>query len=398
MQLTLRNAPFSGLVTELREQQDRKVDLIVPARDLWSHQGNVLVAGMGETTITDDGVTRGNLLLVPSAVYDSGVSSKLTVPGRPLSLKYLRGLRETGRTDLVDANVNGLLHGNASLGVAGDPRKFLVRTFAPAETGGMGYARALLSDSYKTIDNFDVLMSVMEGMTEAGLDAHVVKSADLTNDRMYIKVVVPEIAVAAPELLDGYRSPYSGNRGADNPTVFAGLVISNSDTGGGALTVTPCLEIEVCTNGMTITKDVVRNVHLGSKLKGEGVVQYSSDTEASNLHTIMLKTRDTVRTFLNPEYLTRAVGSLTEKAGQPVADPKAAIEVVTKRSAFTKADADGILDAFIKGGQVTRGGIVQAVTAFSQTLDDPDRAYAMDADALAAAGLTGVTGLVAAGR
>lgn len=397
MRLTLRNAPFAELVTELREQQDRKVDLIVPASDLWSNAGFVVVRGMGpNVTMTEDGVGRDNLVLTPSSVYDNGLSSKLSVKGRPLSLSYLRGLRETGRTDLVDANINGLLHGNKDLGIAGDPRRFLIRTFTGAD-GHTGYARALLSDSYKTIDNWDVLQSVMEGMTSAGLDAHVVRSADLTNDRMYIKIVVPEISVLAPQLLDGYRSPYSGNLGSNNPTVFAGMVISNSDTGGGALTIKPCLEIEICTNGLTITQDVVRDVHLGGKLKGEGVVQYGADTEASNLKTIMLKTRDTVRTFLNTDYMTRAISSLTDQAGEGLKDtPVKVIENVTKRSAFSKADADGILDAFMRGGQVTKGGVVQAITAFSQSLDDPDRAYAMDADAFAAAGITGVSGLVKA--
>lgn len=397
MKLTLRNAPFAELVTELREQQDRKVDLIVPAADLWSNAGFTVVRGMGpNVTMTEEGVGRDNLVLSPSDVFDNGLSSKLSQPGRPLSRAYLRGLRETGRTDLVDANVNGLLHGNKDLGVPGDPRRFLIRTFTGAD-GHTGYARALLSDSYKTIDNWDVLQSVMQGMTSAGLDSHVVRSADLTNDRMYIKIVVPEIAVLAPELLKDYVSPYSRNKGADNPTVFAGMVISNSDTGGGALTIKPCLEIEICTNGMTITQDVVRDVHLGGKLKGEGVVQYGEDTEASNLKTIMLKTRDTVKTFLNEEYMIRAIDSLTHQAGEPLSStPAKVIEVVTKRAAFSKSDADGILDAFMRGGQVTKGGVVQAVTAYSQTIGDADKAYAMDADAFAAAGITGVTGLVPA--
>ena len=94
--------------------------------------------------------------------------------------------------------------------------------------------------------------------------------------------------------------------------------------------------------------------------------------------------------------MTRAIDNLTAKAGAPVADPKAMIETVVKRTAFSKADADGILDAFIKGGQVTKGGVAQAVSAYSQTVDDADKAYAMDADAFAAAGITGVSGLVAA--
>jgi hypothetical protein len=47
------------------------------------------------------------------------------------------------------------------------------------------------------------------------------------------------------------------------------------------------------------------------------------------------------------------------------------------------------------GGDRTRGGLVQAITAYSQQVDDADRAYEMDADALPAAGFGNVSGRVA---
>ena len=396
MELTLRNAPLTQLRNELKEQQDRKVDLIVPARDVWSHAGFVVVRGMGpNTTLTGDGVTRDNLVLTPTGVFDEGLSSKLSQTGRPLGLSYVRGLRNTGRTDLIDANVNGLLHGNADLGIPGDPRRFLLRTFT-GEDGHTGHARALLSDSYKTIDNWDVLHAALRGMAAAGLDAHVVRNADLTDSKMYVKIVVPELKAYAPELLRDYVSPYSKKRGSENPTVFAGFVLSNSETGGGAYTLTPRLEVEICTNGMTISEDVMRVPHLGSKLGDDGAVDYSDETHRLNLKLLQSKTTDTVRSFLEPAYMERVIRLITEKAGRPVEKPADIVKTITKRSAFTKDDADGIMDAFTRGGDMTRGGVMQAITAFSQSLSDADRAYAMDADALAAAGITGVTGLVKA--
>jgi hypothetical protein len=36
--------------------------------------------------------------------------------------------------------------------------------------------------------------------------------------------------------------------------VFSGFVISNSETGCGAFTLTPRLVVQVCRNGMTITR------------------------------------------------------------------------------------------------------------------------------------------------
>lgn len=386
MQITLRNASLQGLITELGEQRDRKLDLIVPGRDLWSRDGRAFVRGAGEPVLTETGVTPGNLEFNATDVYDEGLAAKLRIPRA-----YLRELRETGKLDLVDANVNGLLHGNAALGREGDPRKFLLRTFK-GEGGDHGTARALLSDSYRTIDNWDVLTAAIKGMSANGLDAHVVRSADLTNRRMYVKIVVPEVQALAPELLKNYRSPFSGNSGADNPTVFAGFVLSNSETGGGAFSITPQLEVQVCTNGMTITQDAVRRTHLGAKLEDEGIVQYSNETHQANLELITRQTADAVRTFLDVDYMRRVISRIEEQSGAKVTKPQEIVKAVVQRDAFTKADAEGILDAFIKGGDMTKGGVMHAITAYSQDVEDADRAYAMNADAFAAAGLVGITG------
>jgi hypothetical protein len=61
-------------------------------------------------------------------------------------------------------------------------------------------------------------------------------------------------------------SPLTGARGAENPLVFAGFVLSNSETGHGSFSVTPRLIAQVCGNGYTITRDAMREVHLGGRL------------------------------------------------------------------------------------------------------------------------------------
>lgn len=385
MEMTLRNATLSALVGELTEQKERKQDLIVPARDLWSRDGRVFVRGAGEPTLTDTGVTTSNLEFTPTDVYDEGAAAKLGLPRA-----YLRTMRENGWTDLVDSNVNGLLHGHRN-GEGNevrtpDARRFMLRTFK-GQDGGYGTARALLSDSYRTIDNWDVLMATLSGMRAAGLDAHVVRAADLTNRRMYVKIVAPEIKALAPELLRNYRSPFSGASGADNPTVFAGFVLSNSETGSGAFTITPRLEVEICTNGLTLTKDAVRRTHLGSKAGDDGVVRYSESTQRKSLELITLQTRDAVKTFLDTDYMAQAITRIEAKAGSPVGRPQDVVKTLVQREAFNKSDTDGLLEHFIKGGDMTAGGVLGAITSYAQTVTDADRAYLMEADALAAAGL-----------
>lgn len=399
MQLTIRKGSLQDLADELQEQQDRKVDLVVPAAKLWSHHGNVIVAGHGEPVITDSGVTASNLELAPSSVFDTGMVGKLSEVGRPVGRAFVRGLRETGRTDLVDSIYNGLLHGNRDLNAPGDTRSFFLRTFKGATDvpASRGYARALLSDKYRPIDNWDVLLTVIQGLESAGFSGHVVRQADLSDDKMYLRVSVPEITALAPGLLHGYTSPYGGARGADNPVVEAGIVITNSETGGGAFTITPELVVQICTNGMTIKKDMIRKTHLGSKLD-EGHMRISDRTLAANRELVASQTADAINTFLDADYLNRVLRQIESGSDEKIDDVEKTIEVVTSRPAFSRADAKGLLAAFMDGGDRTRGGLVQAVTAYSQTVDDPDRAYEMDADALPAAGFGNVSGLVPVGR
>jgi hypothetical protein len=66
------------------------------------------------------------------------------------------------------------------------------------------------------------------------------------------------IAEAAPALLGNYVSPFTGARGADNPLVFAGFVISNSETGHGSFKITPQITVQICDNGLTLTLWVPR--------------------------------------------------------------------------------------------------------------------------------------------
>ena len=165
--------------------------------------------------------------------------------------------------------------------------------------------------------------------------------------------------------------------------MFAGFVVSNSEVGNGAFTITPRLVVEVCSNGMTITKDALREVHLGSRLD-EGVIRWSDDTARKNLDLVTAQARDAVATFLDVDYVRGALDGLREQAGVPVTAPQATVERVGKSLRFSQDTIDGVLDHFIRGGQLTAGGVMQAVTSYAQTLDDADEAYEMEAQGIAA--------------
>jgi hypothetical protein len=195
--------------------------------------------------------------------------------------------------------------------------------------------------------------------------------------------VCEEVRVLAPALLAGYRSPFTGASGAENPVVFAGFMITNSETGCGAFTLVPRLVVQVCRNGMTITRDAMRAVHLGERLD-EGVVTWSGNTRDKTLALITAKTTDAVGTFLNPRYVEAAVRAIEKDAGHELGDPPEAVRAVSQRLRFTEAQQNDILTHFIRGGDVTAGGVMHAVTSVAQTLPDADAAHDMESQGLRA--------------
>jgi hypothetical protein len=209
-----------------------------------------------------------------------------------------------------------------------------------------------------------------------------IDGCDLTDRRMYVRVKAPAVQALAPALLAGYRSPFSGETGADNPTVFAGFVISNSETGDGSWSITPRLIVEVCSNGMTIQKDAMRAIHLGGKMD-EGTIRWTKDTIDKQLALVTAKTRDAVATFLDVDYMRKVIRDMETMAGKPIEDVEN-VKVIAKKLAFDQETQDSIFNMFVKGGQITAGGVMQAVTAAARATKDADKAADMEASAVKA--------------
>jgi hypothetical protein len=282
--------------------------------------------------------------------------------------------------------------------------------------------RAALSPRYKIIDNLDVLLAVMDGLRKAGVEAFPDVS-DLTDRRMHVRFSVPGIAAYAPQLLEGYRSPFDGPGGVERagkggrpgmkldvghfgagpealqrglaaargerkdypagqePIVFAGLKVTNSDVGEGARSIAPEIVVQICGNRLTLTASADRAVHLGSN-KDEGVIQWSAETMEKELALITAQAADAVQTFLTPEWFFGKVQEIEAMAGAPVNKPEEVIKDVSKAAGFTQGETDDILAHFLRGGAYTAGGVANAVTSVSQTLDNADRAAELDAKAV----------------
>ncbi|CRK56920.1 Phage protein [Alloactinosynnema sp. L-07] len=354
------------MLGRLREQQARQKDMVVPAHKMRiTPEGHLEV---DEPRLSPTGVDSTSLFDL-SGPFDSGIAGKLGVPAL-----YIARMRENGMLSLFADNVN------AWLGL--EPNKpFLVRTFSPQGTEERGLARALLSDSYAFRDNLPLLTAVLDGIADRAAEVRI--TGELTERRMYVRVFAPTITTEAPELLQFYRSPFSGEFGRDNPVVAAGFELTNSELGFGASTITPKLRVRVCSNGLTITEDALRTIHTGGKLE-HGVVRYSAETIRKELESATARTRDAARTFLDLPYMSRKLAEIARRAGIPVADPQATIEHVGKIVGYTKDEQNLIFAHFTQGADSSAGGVLHAVTSAAQVLPDADAAYDMERSALKA--------------
>jgi hypothetical protein len=382
---TLRNANVGDLITLLEQQHRQKVDVVMPVSDVRFTSGNLVISDQAPD-INDEGVTDFNGTYRMTDRSDSQLGDVLDIPTR-----YVRKLRAQ-HVELMDTNVNELAR------VHDPAKKVLVRMLSgsdPMYPGTHGIVRAVLSDRYGIRDNLDTVLALLDGMRAAGLGAQHIRGADLSDERLYLRVTAPELEVVAPKLLEGYRSPWAGTAHGGEaantlPVVYAGMLVTNSETGGGALAITPELRIRICDNGLIINADAMRKIHLGKKLD-DGKVNWSADTIDAANDLIKKQVRDAVASFMNVDYVKTVIEKLEETSGTPLTAPADVIEVVAKKLSYSQDEQRGILDHFIKGGQMTAGGVMQAVTSYAQLIADVDRS-----NEFAATGVDAM--LVAAGR
>jgi hypothetical protein len=371
-----------GQIARLLQQIDAAtVDLNVPASRLGVEEGRLVLNNI-DPVLADSGVVNvtGRYSLTSTAVGHLG-----GLTGVPV--RYLRDT-QSANVPLFDENLNSwFAHDRLS------EKNVLVRLLVGLDSENpdiVGQARAFLSDRYGARDNLPFLLAVLDGIRQAGLRADQLDiKGDLTEDRMYVTVNAPEIQGYGWKLLEGYRSPYANGRGtghggadAENlPIISAGLLIQNSETGGSAAKITPRLVVRACNNGLQVTKDALRQVHLGAKL-AEGQVEWSAETRRAANELARTQASDAVKSFLNVTYVQKVIDALETEAETPVKEVKKTIEVVAKEQGYTEAESDSILNFFIDGGQRTAGGVLQAVTAAVQQIEDPDRAFDIEAGAI----------------
>lgn len=282
--------------------------------------------------------------------------SSLIVPGQGsfpiLPLAHRQIATHTGIPaqyyDRMQSEQPALLANNINTWFNAYPANRMVRTLG-------GDMRAFLSDRYQRIENEEIAEAALPVLMD--LPGVKIVSCEVTERRLYLHAVVPTIT---GEVKKG-------------DVVEAGVIISNSEVGLGSVSVAGLIWRLICLNGMK-TPDAYRRNHVGRKVEDNEAL-WADDTRKADDRAVLLKVRDMVRAAVDETnfrvQLSKLQG-LTE--GKITGSPERAIEVLARKVGATDGERGGILRSLIEGGDLSRWGIVNAITHQAHSVDTYDRA------------------------
>ncbi|MCL2210824.1 MAG: DUF945 domain-containing protein [Treponema sp.] len=277
-----------------------------------------------------------------NGVAHDQIGDKLGIPAR----YYDRMMEE--QPHLLAENVNTWFQHK--------PQPRMVRTLD-------GTARAFLSDRYRRIDNYEIAQAVLPMI--AKMEGAKVESCELTERRMYLKVVNDRITTEV----------------AKGDVVQSGILITNSETGQGSVTVMPLVYRLVCKNGMIAADSGKKKYHSGRTNEGdEGYEIYRNETIIQEDKAFIMKLQDIVRATADSVQFERIVSQMkiATEAKITHSDIPAVVELASKNYDLYESEGRGVLEHLIRGNDLSLYGLANAVTRHAQDVHSYDRSTELE--------------------
>lgn len=319
------------LATELDRQSKAKLDLLA---DTTAMKLGTNTAGISTLHLTNGHTQAFGV----RELAHRQIADRLKIP-----YSYYERIK-TEQPMLLDTNVNTLFHANKE--------KRMVRTLD-------GVVRAFLSNKYRRLDNSDLAEATLPVLRE--VPELRIESANITETRFYIKAIFPRLE---GEVKKG-------------DVVQAGVCIRNSEVGHGQLAVDPLLFRLACLNGAIMQDYGMHRHHTGRRIEEDEEVTtvFRDETIAADDKAFFMMVQDLVRATMKEVQFKEIIDKLRAAAGEKIeGDPIAAVEVLANRLSLTDREGGGVLRHLIDGQDLSKWGVVNAVTAYSQEVEDYDRA------------------------
>lgn len=347
------------LAAELERQADLRKDYIAPQGKI---EAQVLDAGPDGIVAAGDriqlaGLNGASYGITPHAHRQ--FADHLGIPTR----YYDRMMTE--QPALLAHNLNTWLK-------AGGDDKRMVRTLD-------GRVRAFMSPKYRPLDNFELANAILPKLIALGAE---IMSCELTETRMYIKAILPDLSDKLPEGAvwgQGHQriASFSGEGGK----LVASIVVSNSEVGAGTLRVEPSVFTTWCSNLAVITEAAMKKYHVGrSHDAADDFTIYRDETREADDKAFWMKVQDVTAAAFDRSIFQRAVDQIRKASEVMIVsdDVPAVVDVAVKQLALPEKTTGGILSMLSRGGDLSQWGLSSAITAAANFVDGYELATDME--------------------
>lgn len=314
---------LANLVEELERQKESGMDLIVDSQSL--------------KAVPDE--NQGIRLTIPaipeygayplSEWAHSQLAEKLEIPKR-----YYDRMRNAGKAELLAENINAWL---------GEKERRLIRILD-------GKIRAILSDRYRIMDNYDLVFLAFDEFKKK--ETVEIYRADLTETMLYLKAVDKTLTAEIRE----------------EDVIHGGLILRNSEVGASAFRVEPFLLRKICKNGL-IGEHSLKRIHLGRQTLEIGEIDWSDETRELEDKALWAKIRDIIRATFDREVFESWVERLKESTEVIIENPVKAVNNIVKLAGLTEERKNELLMHF---SEHTKYGLVSAVTTIARDTESVD--------------------------
>lgn len=257
--------------------------------------------------------------------------------------------------DKMKVEAPNLLQDNVHHWFYNQPKNRLVRGLK-TEGSGDYTGRAFLSDRFRRLDNIEIARTLLPEFDNLGTPVQFHQAA-VTENKLHIRALFPELERDVKKVGD---------------TLRWGVAITNSEIGGGSLTITEFALRLACRNGLVLDK-VLNTRHIG-KREDAGVL--SNEAIRADDVAFWLAARDELRAAVSETRFQTVVDRLEGLSETAVLSPVAATKVLQNEYALTDEETEQIMLVFAGGAQQAgtgQWGLLNAVTAHAQTVDSFDR-------------------------
>ena len=329
------------LANEIQSVAELRQDFIAPSEKLRMRNDGILE------------VTKPNLreLFNLNDIAHQGIARRLDIP-KPYY-------------DRMRAEAPGLLSSNVNTWFQDGGERHMLRTLANPDPGTLPTCRAILSERYRVIDNDFVLDSLMPVLAEQ--NDMIIESSEITPTKFYLKCRFPSL-----EREFKLHDP-----------VQSGVIITNSEVGFGAASVSLLIYTLKCTNGMILPSTAFskRKNHVGRVQEHDKNFRLitSDATRILEDKAFLSTLADVIRTASDPDEWVKVTDMIEAANSRDITgNVERTVENVTQKMGLLQAEGESMLEFLARGGDYTQWGLASAVTAMAQEVDTYDRSTELE--------------------